>query len=84
MARNKGAQGRRVFLIELDSGDDLLKVNVPNRSQRTMVEGTIGALKRAEFVEETVLELEGTEGVLGADLAKEDLVRSGRRRSRAS
>jgi len=61
--------------VELDSGDDLLKVNIPNRSQRIMVEGTIGALKRAEFVDDAVLELVGTNGTLRVDLSKDDLAK---------
>ena len=61
--------------MELDSGDDLLKVNIPNRSQRIMVEGTIGALKRAEFVDDAVLELVGTNGTLRVDLSKDDLAK---------
>jgi len=79
MAREKGAQVRRVFSVELDSGDDLLKVNIPNRSQRIMVEGTIGALKRAEFVEDAVLELVGTNGTLRVDLSRDDFVKHARK-----
>jgi len=75
LARKRGAEARRVFSVELDSGDDLLKVNIPNRSQRIMVEGTIGALKHAEFVEDAVLELVGTNGTLRVDLSKDDLAK---------
>jgi hypothetical protein len=39
------------------------------------MEGTIGALKYAEFVEDTVLELVGTGGVLRVDLSREDLAK---------
>jgi len=84
MARKKGAQARRVFSVELNSGDDLLRVNVPNRSQRIMVEGTIGALKRAEFVEDAVLELVGTNGTLRVDLTKSDLTKHARKETAQS
>jgi hypothetical protein len=75
MVGKRGKQPRRVFSVELDSGDDLLKVNVPNRSQRIMVEGTIGALKHAGFVEDTVLELVGTDGILRVDLSRDDIAK---------
>jgi hypothetical protein len=79
MTGKKGAQIRRVFSVELDSGDDLLKVNIPNRSQRIMMEGTIGALKHAVFVEDAVLELIGTNGILRVDLSKHDLEKHSRK-----
>ncbi len=39
------------------------------------MEGTIGSLKRAEFVEDSVLELVGTNGVLRVDLSGKDLAK---------
>ena len=71
----RSRQGR-VFTIELKTGSGLKKVNVPNGAQRILVEGTIGPLKHAEFVEDAVLELAGTEGVLRVDLSTEDLAKS--------
>ena len=65
----------RAFIIELDSGDCLKKVTVPNGNQRILIEGTIGKLKRAEFVEDLVLELVGSGGVIRVDLSREDLAR---------
>jgi hypothetical protein len=44
-----------------------------------MMEGTIGALKHAEFVEDAVLELVGTNGVLRVDLSREDLAKPSQR-----
>jgi len=70
-ARKGGKE--RVFTVELNSGSDLRKVNVPNGTQRILVEGTIGTLKHAGFVEGTVLELVGTGGILRVDLSREDL-----------
>ena len=70
----------RVFTIELNSGSDLKKVNVPNGMRCLLVEGTIGSLRRAEFVEDTVLELVGSRGVLRVDLSREDLSKSAHRR----
>lgn len=69
------SEKERVFTVELNSGSDLKKVNVPDGAQRILMEGTIGTLKHAEFVEDTVLELVGTEGVLRVDLSREDLAK---------
>jgi len=69
----------RVFTLELNSGKGLKKVNVPDGTQRLLMEGTIGTLKRAEFVEGAILELIGTEGTLRVDLSMEDLASSDRR-----
>ena len=75
----------RVFTVELDSGSDLRKLNVPNGSQRILMEGTIGYLNHADFVEDAVLELVGSEGVLRVDLSREDLkVHQGVREAKAS
>jgi hypothetical protein len=65
----------RVFTVELHSTSDVKNVIVENASQRIVMEGTIGALKHAEFVEDTVLELVGTRGILRVDLAREDLAK---------
>ena len=66
---NKG----RVFTIELDSGSDLKKVTVPYGGRHILIEGTIGLLKHAELLENAILELVGTGGVLRVDFTKEDL-----------
>ena len=65
----------RVFTIELDSGNDLRKVNVPNGAGRLLIEGTIGSLRRAGFVEDSVLELVGSRGILRVDLSSEDVAK---------
>ncbi len=65
----------RVFTVELNSKSDVRNLSVQNGVRRTVIEGTIGVLKHAEFVEDTVLELIGTRGVLRVDLAREDLAK---------
>jgi len=79
MSDAKQSRKERVFTVELNSGSDLRKVNVPNGTQRILVEGTIGTLEHARFVEDTVLELVGSGGVLRVDLAREDLEKPSRR-----
>jgi len=73
MARKKAVPVKRVFSVELNSGSDLRNVNLPSESQHLMMEGTIGSLEHAEFIEDSVLELVGTRGVLRVDLSPRDL-----------
>lgn len=75
MSETKRSEKERVFTVELHSTSDVKNVIVENAAQRIVMEGTIGALRHAEFVEDTVLELAGTRGVLRIDLAREDLVK---------
>jgi len=73
----------RVFTIELNAGSDLKKVSIPNGPQRLLLEGTIGSLKHAKFVEDSVLELVGTGGTLRVDLSREDIARPSLAKSRS-
>jgi len=68
-------QKDRVFTVELNSKSDVKNLIVQNGAQHIVMEGTIGALKHAQFVEDTVLELTGTRGVLRVDLSREDLAK---------
>jgi len=72
----------RVFTIELNTVSDLKKVSIPNGPQRLLLEGTIGSLKHAKFVENAVLELVGTGGTLRVDLSREDISRPSLAKSR--
>ena len=71
--RKKAAHGERVFSIELDSRENLRDVSVPGWSQKVIIEGTIGDLQLAEFVDDAVLQLTGSGGVLRIDLSRRDL-----------
>ena len=72
----------RIFSVELDVGQDLKKVSVPNGSRRILLEGTIGALREAGFVEDSILQLVGSGGILRVDLSREDLARTTRSHGR--
>jgi hypothetical protein len=74
----------RIFSVELDSGKDLMKVSVPNGRRRILLEGTIGTLREAGFVEDSILQLAGSEGVLRVDLSREDLTRTTQRHRRVT
>lgn len=61
--------------MELDTRSNVRDIALPYGSQRVVIEGTIGSLSRAAFVEDGVLELTGSSGVLRVDLSKEDLAK---------
>jgi len=70
------AAGERFFSLELKSKEAVKTASFGNgRGDRVTIEGTIGTLQRAEFEENSVLELVGTAGTLRIDLAREDLVK---------
>jgi hypothetical protein len=75
MPKSGAHRGDRVFSIELNAGNDLRKVSVPSDKHRILLEGTIGSLRGAGFVEDTILQLEGSRGVLRVDLSLEDLAK---------
>jgi hypothetical protein len=80
MGPRESALGKRVFTIELNSRSSLNDVIMPGGPQRVVIEGTIGILRQARFVDEAVLELLGSEGVLRVDLTNEDLTKGAQNR----
>lgn len=83
MRRKESTAIERVFSIELESRNSVKDVTAPRGSQKVVIEGTIGTLRRAEFVDDAVLELAGSGGVLRVDLSREDLLRSIQKRGRS-
>lgn len=72
MAQERKAKEKRMFTIELGSKDQVKSVSVDGDS-KVIIEGSLGSLKRAQFVENLVLEVIGSNGVLRVDLAASDL-----------
>jgi len=69
------AKVNRSFSLELKSRSSLKTAIVGNgQGDRVTIEGRIGALKRIEFVEGTILEIVGTGGVLRVDLSRDELM----------
>lgn len=65
----------RVFSVDLESKKAVGTASVGNgRSDGVLIEGTLGMLKNASFLEGLVLEVVGTEGVLRVDLTREELL----------
>jgi len=79
MVQTKNEKDELVFTVELKSRGNVKNVTLSNGAQGVLIEGTLGALKRAEFVEDVVLEVTGANGVLRVDLARKDLVKYARK-----
>ena len=64
----------RFFSVELKSRVNLKNVTLTNGGhENVLVEGTIGQLQRAEFVEEVILEVVGDNGVLRINLCPDEI-----------
>ena len=64
----------RFFSVELKSKANLKNITVSNGShENVLVEGTIGQLQRAEFVEGIILEVVGDKGVLRINLNQDEI-----------
>jgi hypothetical protein len=62
------------FSIELVSRNQVKRVSLPDGSgDRLMVEGYLGELTGMELVEDILLEIRGTSGVLRIELSREEL-----------
>jgi hypothetical protein len=71
---NEMEDKERFFSVELRSKADLKNVTLANGSQDSvLVEGTIGELVQAMFVEDVILEIVGEKGTLRINLKKEEL-----------
>lgn len=74
MARTDGARKERVFTVELTSRAALKSASLGNGTQEgVVIEGTLGTLTSACFLDGVVLEVVGTEGVLRLDLLSEEI-----------
>ncbi len=74
MARTDGSKKPRVFTVELKSKGALKSASLGNGSREgVVIEGTLGTLTSADFLEGVVLEVVGTKGVLRLDLRREEV-----------
>ncbi len=77
---NKPMEKERSFSIELKSKDNLKNITLNNASQENaLIEGTIGKLEHAQFVEDSVLEVQGKKGVLRIDISENEIKRKGKK-----
>jgi len=76
---NKPMEEERSFSVELKSKVNLKNITLNNDAQENaVIEGTIGKLEHAEFVEDTVLEVQGIKGVLRIDISEKEIKRKGK------
>lgn len=75
MTRTRNGNDERMFSIELKSKGDVKSVSLDG-DEKVLIEGSIGSLKQAQFLEDLVLEVIGSNGVLRMDLAMKDLEHS--------
>lgn len=62
------------FCIELYSRDHIKRISLPEGSgDRLLIEGFLGGLVETELIENIMLEIKGTGGVIRLDLTKEEL-----------
>ena len=61
-----------MFTIELKSKRDVKNVSLDG-GEKVLIEGSIGSLKGARFLEDLILEVIGSNGELRVDLAVNDL-----------
>jgi hypothetical protein len=78
VSENKQMEKGRSFSIQLKSKVNLKNITLSDSSQENaLIEGTIGELEKAEFVEDNVLEVLGRKGVLRIDLSENEVKRKG-------
>jgi len=76
MANEKAMEEERSFSIELKSKVSLKNMTLNDRSQENaVIEGTIGKLEHAGFVEDMVLEVRGKKGVLRINVSENEIKR---------
>jgi len=67
-------RGERSFSVELKTSEGLDTISISKReSGGVLVEGILGRLERACFVEGSILEVKGSDGTLRVDLGSDEL-----------
>ena len=72
MIRTSGTESERMFTIELRSKADVRNASLDDE-KGILIEGSIGPLVRARFLDDLVLEVVGSKGELRMDLSRRDL-----------
>ena len=64
----------RAFSVELGPNTSMTRMLIDReRGELIVIEGTIGRLERAGFIEDAILEVKGSKGILRTDLRKDEL-----------
>jgi hypothetical protein len=83
MMPQQNGKDERVFTIELVSKGNVKNVSLDG-GDRVFIEGSLGALKQAHFVEDLVLEVIGSNGELRIDLGVKDIQKNESAKARGS
>jgi hypothetical protein len=75
MTQKRNGKEKRMFTIELRSKKDVKNVSLDGGG-KVLIEGSIGTLVRARFLEDLIFEVTGSDGELRIDLAMRDLERA--------
>jgi hypothetical protein len=76
---NKPMEKERSFSIELKSKGFLKSITLNNEfREKALIEGTIGELEHAEFVDDVILEVLGSKGILRIDIGENEIRRRGK------
>ena len=65
--------GEKTFSIELKSKEQLKTINLVTECESVLIEGTIGQLQQTKFVENILLVVTGSKGVLRIDLTPDQI-----------
>jgi hypothetical protein len=72
MSQSSNKKEERVFTIELRSKGDVKNVSLDG-NEKVFIEGSLGTLERAQFVDDLVLQVIGSNGELRVDLGSMDI-----------
>ncbi len=61
------------FSIELGSNRALARILASNDANGVLIEGTLGKLNHASFIDGIILEIQGSKGILRLNLRRDDL-----------
>ena len=71
---HRSTEVQHMFSIELKYLDCLKRVAIPNRAgENVLIEGLLGELETVGIVEDVMLEIKGTNGIMRMDLREEEL-----------
>lgn len=74
VSEKKPAEKERSFSVELKSKVNLKNITLTNDShENAIIEGSIGELEHAGFVDDMILEVQGTKGVLRIDISENEI-----------
>lgn len=67
-------KNENAFSVELNSKNNVKLVTITdNNRDRVLIEGFLGKIKELDFVENALLEIKGSNGILRIDLHADDL-----------